>query len=359
MKRITVPAFAVPLAALLFCGAARAQVFDQIFLKTGKVFRAGERLTVVSETYAEVKWETDRGIQGALPQSKIREIMWGDKPSEYRNGEIARKRGKYNDAAKAYKKAVKSSVGRKWWIKPYSIYHLALCYRQAGQTAAAKEQYNRLITEYPKSKFYPNAHIALGKIALAVKDFDEALKKFEVVKASPAFDPDLTRLAWLRSIESLIGSKEYDNALIEANKLIPATETTHPDIALEARLKRALIKIFKDSRFDEGISEYRGLIIETIKRMESVPSRKEARLNRIVAQCYNGLGDAFLRHCKRRNRHKEALLEYLRVVTVLGEAVGQECAHALAGAAECFEAIGQKERAEALRKELKQRFGNK
>lgn len=346
---------AVLIVGQLFCGAAEAQVYDQILLKNGVVFRAGDRLTVTAETYREVEYKT-MGTKGTLPQSKVAQIMWGDSPTVYRNGVKAQKKGKFKEAIKHYQKAINSTIGRKWWIEPYSIYNLAVCYRQAGQSAAAEKEYNRLIKQYPKARFYPNAHIDLGEIALARGNYDEASAKFDVVRGSNIFDVDLQRRAQLGFIDALIAKKAYAEATVGLEDLIEKTATSHADIAMQATLKRAWVMIVGGDRFDAGVAEYRRLIKDAVKKMEGTSGKKEARLNVLVAQCYNGLGDAYLKHSSGKNHHKRALLEYLRVVTVLGEAVGAECAPALAGAATCFEATGDKERAEELRAELKLRF---
>jgi len=354
--KLSIPFMTALIIGRLVCGAAGAQVYDQILMKNGEVFRPGERLTVTAETYKEVKWTT-RGTEGTLPQSNVAQIMWGDAPTDYRKAERFRKQGKYKNAIKLYRKAAKSNVGRKWWIQPYSTYYLAVCYRGAGKSALAEEEYGRLIKEYPKAKFYPNAHIGLGEIALAKGDFDKALAMFNVVKKSDkVFDVDLQRLAWLRSVDAVIGKKAYREAMTELEELIDMTATSHPDVAMEATIKRASVMILKGDQFDQGVAEYRRLIKEAVRKMDGSSSKEEERLNRLVARCYNGLGDAYLKHSTAEDRYKRALLEYLRVVTVLGEAVGDDCAHALAGAAACFEAEGDKERAEELRAELKRRF---
>lgn len=358
MKRIAL-SLAVLIAAQLVCARSLAQVYDRIRLKNGAVHLPGERITVIEDTW-EVRYQIKGGGEGAVPQTRVAEIMWGDAPSDYRTAEGHRKKNEFTDAVKFYEKALRSTLGRRWWVKPYSLYYLAFCNLRAGKRADAQKHYKRLIKQYPKAKFYPNAHIDLGDIHLSAKMYDKASVLFNLVmevdhNGKPVFDEDLYFLARLKSVDAHIGQKAFDKARAEVNALKRELPETHKELIRSAKQKLALITILS-GEIDEGVREYRKIIEETIREMGSGGSEKEARLMHALAQCYNGLGDAFLKNVGRKERFKEALMEYLRVVTVMGASVGLERAHALKGAVECFQAIGKKDRAAALRKELRTKF---
>ena len=359
MKRIVLYLAAL-IAAQLVCAQTLAQVYDQIKLKNGAVHLPGQRITVIEDTWKVVRYDIKGGAKGAVPQATVAEIMWGDAPSDYRTAEGHRKKNEFTEAVTFYEKALRSTLGREWWIKPYSLYYLAFCNLQAGKSADAEKHYKRLIRVHPNAKFYPNAHIDLGDIYLSGKMYDKASASFNLVmevdpEGQPIFDKDLYFLARLKAVDAHIGTKAFDKARSEVNALKRELPETHTHLIRSAKQKHALIAILS-GKIDEGVKEYRRIIEETIKEMGSGGSEKEARLMHALAQCYNGLGDAFLKNPGRKERFKEALMEYLRVVTVMGESVGLEYARALKGAVECFEAIGKKDRAAALRKELKARF---
>jgi len=360
MRRM-IPLLAILIAALLPNVQALAQIIDRIYDKDGRVILAGQRITVVGETYKEVRYEIEGGASGAFPQSRVKEIMFGDRPPDYRAAEEHRKRYEYAQAVEAYEKAFEATRGREWWVKPYSLYYMAFCSLQAGKTKDAKKHYERLMKEYPTARFYPNAQIDLGDIHLREKDYEKALASFRVVSdvdpatGGPVFDKDLYFLAQLKAVEAHIRKKEFDEARSKLSALMQILPPTYIEMTRSAKLKQALITI-ATGKIEQGVSEYRIIIGQIIDQMNRAGAEQEIGLMRDLAQCYNGLGDAFLENTGRKERHKEALMEYLRVVTVMAESVDLEYAHALKGAANCFEAIGKKEDAAALRKELKTRF---
>jgi tetratricopeptide (TPR) repeat protein len=300
-----------------------------------------------------------------VPQAVVEEVHWADKPSDYRAAEIHRKRREYENAIKYYEKTLKSNIAREFWVLPYTTYYLGLCNYEMGNLDEAEKYYRRLIEEYPQARFYPHARIGLGNVHLAKGVYDQAIAQFkEVADAKdpytdrPVFRSDLYYTARLQVVEGMIRNKEYGAATLKLGKLAAETESEFPDISLWALQKKAFVKVVS-GRLEEGTAEYRAIIKNAIEQMDGSVSDKEARLSEVVAECYNGLGDAFRKHSQAEDRFKRALMEYLRVVTVLAEAASaSEYAHALAGAAKCFEEIGDEERARELRTQLKARFPN-
>jgi len=359
MRRFSIIAGAV-IAGLLLCGTAGAEIKDRIKTVDNRFF-TGE---ITEETYEKVRYKTG-DVEASLSQKRVAEITWGDMPSDYHSAEGYRKRGEYDKAAERYAKALKAPIGRDFWLKPYTRYHLGTCYLQMGELAKAEEQFKLLIENYPTARYFPDANIGLGRVYLKQGKWDDAMAAFKVVidkvdpyTGKPVFKEDLYYIARLLNAEALAAGKDYDRAVVELEKLIPETEGKFPEIALEARQKKARVKVISGKGFAEGLKEYRQIIEKAVERMKGgATSTEEARLMRVAAKCYNGLGDAYREHGTGDDRYKRALLEYLRVVTVLAAAAeGDDLAHALKWAAWCCSQMGNKERATALESELKSRF---
>jgi len=338
-------------------GAARAthgEISDRIKMLSGQ-FITGN---VTEETYESVKY-TSPGVEAKLAQCQVESVSWGDMPDAYRLGEQQRARGNWADAVQNYEK-VPQGRGRRWWIEPYTLYNMSLCYLQMGQADKAEELFRKLLKDHPRCKFVPHAHIAIGKINLDRRNWDEAITSFKAVSETvnnltnrPVFCESQVLEASLKVCEALIGKSDYDAAITQLDRFIGEAQGKHKDFLLGARQLKAYTLICR-KQTKEGVAEYHDIIAESVKAMDGTASDGEMRLMLVVAQCANGLGDAYLE----AKEYKAALLEYLRVVVSIADAAPSEYSRALVGAIKCFSLTDQKERARALMEELKRKFPN-
>ncbi|HUW33125.1 MAG TPA: tetratricopeptide repeat protein [Planctomycetota bacterium] len=315
--------------------------------------------TVTDETYEGVSY-TSAGVEGRVRQCEVESIEWGDRSPDFIAAERARTNGEYEDAVAKYGRAMKARGARKFYVEPTCTYYVGLCNLQMGKLDKADEAFRKLLADHPKARFVPYAHIAIGDIQLSQGQWDKAIESYAVVGNAidstlgrPTFCDDLYYEAKVKMAEALVGKKEYDKAIKDLDALIREVERSNPDIALAGqRLKASALVL--SGKTDDGLKIFRDIIDKSVKEMDGSVSAREIRLSTIVAQCYNGIGGALMA----AGRPKEALLEYLRVVTVLGSTVGDEYPRSLIGAVQCFDALGQKDRAKELFAELKRDYAN-
>ena len=355
------PAFILCLAACLAIPAVAgaAEVTDTI--KMGK-----DRLisgTITDETYEFVFYTAGQAAAaGRVRQCEVESIEWGGRSTHFLAAETARVRGDYDEAISRYLEAMKSVLAaRKFFVEPYCTYYIGLCNQQLGKLDEAQKYFAKLIKDYPKARFFPYANVALGELLMSQQQYDKATECFSVVGKGvdstlgrPIFCEDIYYTARLRITDALVAKNDLQAALTELDNVIRETERSFPEISLSALRSKAMVLV-KQQKTDEALKIYRDIIDRSVKGMDGSTSDRELKLSVIVAQCYNGLGEAYVAN---GNKHKEALLEFLRVVTVLGPAVGNEYARAGVGAIKCLEALGDKERAKKLLGDVKADFPN-
>ena len=339
------------LAAVLLASMAGNAAGDIIRMKSGGATISG---TVTDETYEAVSY-TSASVEGRVRQCDVESIEWGDRSPDFIAAERARSNGEYEEAIGRYERAMKAPRARKFYVEPTCTYYIGLCHLQMNKTDKAEEAFRKLIADHPKARFIPHAHIALGDVQLAQQRWDKAIESYSAVANAmdatvgrPTFCEDLYYEAKVKMTEALVGKKEYDKAIKDLDALIRDVERSNPDVALAAQRLKASALV-QSGKTDEGLKIFRDIIAKSIAEMAGAVSAREIRLSTIVAQCYNGIGDAI----QAAGKPKDALLEYLRVVTVLSSGVGDQYPRSLIGAVRCFDALGQKDRAKELLGELK------
>lgn len=94
----------------------------------------------------------------------------------YLMANLARERGNYDEAIKAYRKVVRdygdTSAG------PLAQYQLAICYEKKGDFDKATDEYVRLAYNYPDSELVSDCIIRLGEYFYQNKDFKTAIDVF-------------------------------------------------------------------------------------------------------------------------------------------------------------------------------------
>jgi len=347
--------------SLLFAHAASAQQPDIIKLRTRHV--AG---TVTSETYSTLRYRADQ-VEGTAKQADVLEVIWGDKPAAYAEAEREMAAGKYEDAAKLFQDALRSPIGRKWWLEPYSYYGTGEALRLAGKLDEAIPHYQAVIEKHKEAKYVPHSHLALGSIFYAQGEYEKARRQFAAVAEA---EDDIGRQLF-RDDESLLFAGRLgmaktftklgkaDEAQARLAAIAKEAKGKYFDVYFDARRQLAYAKI-SAKQVQEGISEYQAIIDEAIQRMKGgeTPAPEERSLQSVLAKCYIGLADAHLNYTTEADRVKEALLQYLRVIVVFADSTPEEYADALAGAAQCLLKLDKKQQAARWYNVLKEKFPN-
>jgi tetratricopeptide (TPR) repeat protein len=340
-------AFASLLAVASVAGAPVAAIADTIRLTDGKKI---EGIVVVDETITGVVYKI-HGSSQEEPADKVAEVVYETRPVGWDAAMAAFGRGDYARAAADFAQRLNA---RETWVKVYAAFHLAEAKRFLGDLAGASEVYRKFMADHASSRFYPKAKLGLGLVQIEQRDFAGAQKTFEEL-ANEAKAKKLDKVAEQANFQlaaTLEAQGNLKDALERYQKLATAA-------AQRGGVSLANVAVFRlqaqtdPSKVDAALSGLQGLIDG------QNAARPDVALDfDLLAAAHTALGDIH----DVKGDHQKALLAYLRVVVDPDLAkVTAERPHALWGAARSFEKTkGQdwRERAESLRRELRDSFPN-
>lgn len=84
-------------------------------------------------------------------------------------------------------------------FKDRVLYRLAICHLDEGNREKAQKYFNKLVFEYPESKFIPEAHFRIGEYFFGKRNFQSAIKHYSELLESwdnPYFNMALYKLGW-------------------------------------------------------------------------------------------------------------------------------------------------------------------
>ncbi len=340
--------FAPLLAAALLAGAAALPArADTIKLRT----RAIDDVEVVEETATAVRYRI-RGSLQEEPAENVVEVIYTRRPIGYDEAMAAFKRGEYARASEALKKLAEM---RDAWVRQYAIFHLAEARRHLGDLAGAAEWYRKLLADFPNARFAPWARLGLGIVRLEQKDFAGAQKAFEDLVSeakSKRYGDSIAEQASVRLAATLEAQGKLREALDRYDRLAAAARQRGQASLAEVAAFRLRAQL-EPARADFCLAGLEGLVEAQLSKGAEGPVDSE-----LLAAAYTSMGDI----CDAKGDAQKALLFYLRVVVDPDlSKVASERPHALWGAARAFEKAkteNWKERAEQLRRELRDQFPN-
>lgn len=304
---------------------------------------SGEQLlhvNVTAETYETIT------VDGkTIPTSEVETIIHGDRPPKYIQAESNFRQFQLENAIKNFEEA-KSAPARPW-LKHYCDYYIGKCYQMLAEAAPTMQErqswvsqavakFDALIKENPKGFWVPHAMAALGQCYYSLGDFAKALAVYQQIeKANMGVTWTLRAQLWAGKI--LTAQNQVDQAIAALSKVMETAKEKSTEIYYDAQIALAEAYI-RAQKFKEAE--------DMLKKLIETNEKDEVR-----AVAHNTLGDCY----KAQNKVKEARLEYLRT-NVLYFKVKDQDARALYSAAECFELLKDKERADRLREELKRNY---
>jgi len=330
-------AAAVPVA---FVGAPGHA--DEIRFVDGAAQKVEE---IVEESYDVVKAKV-AGTPQTYQTERILEIVHDVFPPGYEDAQKSERRLDYAGAAAGYVR-VAESARQGDWVKQYALFRAAECLRLANDLAGARAAYDRLLKEFPKSRFYPHARLGLGLVDLASGRAADARKAFKALED----EVGSKRLGEIFRLEAQL----YAAQAFEAEGNDAEAQSLYGKVARDASRRKELARVAYEARVRELAVAGRSNperaakdLVETVDRSDCPAAAR--------ALAYNVLGDCYTK----MNKPKQALLAYLRVALDKElKQVGAEVPRALYCAARAFEQTkgpDWKERAESLRKELRESF---
>jgi tetratricopeptide (TPR) repeat protein len=296
---------------------------ETIVLKNGIVAKG--RIIKAEEKGIRVEYSEGRIVYHR--REEILEVQREDDPA-LAEAEAARKKGDTAKAAEVLTRAIAAErVG--WMAERYRL-ELMECQLAKTQFAAAVATYVEMMRANPESSRY-------GRMPLPIYGSEENTKALKHLERclGEAGAPGL----WMDMIRMLVGSVLAAEARTdEAEGYLHMLRTSHEDATLQfAKLLAAQIAIAQ--------KKYREAAAALEKDLRTMPEGLKPRA------CYL-LGVA----CANRGDAKEAAVAFLRVPVLYANdsaALQSECLYQGAVASE---KAGLKEQAEALRRELSQKF---
>jgi outer membrane protein assembly factor BamD (BamD/ComL family) len=342
-------------ASLVLLVAAAAAAQDTIYLKDGTTIpgaKAAQKIQVTEETIQQVGYKI---VGIAAPQgiaaAKVDRVEYGEKCKEYDDAMTALHRGAYDEAVEKFSKA--AELAEPTWAKPYSLFQIAETHRLSGKWDTAIAAYNKLAAQLPKSRFVPEARLAVATCQLAKGDVGAAkasLSKLKEEAASKGFAETFVNRAsfWeIRIIEQI--DKNYAEAVTKYGALAAKVEKDDLPLASECKLRIGGCYALQGD-YKKALDFYKAIVDS------AAVQRKE-----LVAGARLGLGNVLLM----QKDFPAARWEFLRVIVLddnsPGEIPDDIAAGALYGAAQCFQQLRDKEpeaesRASKLLRELIRKF---
>jgi len=182
---------------LLLTAAVALAATDQVFTKGSSKPVLG---TVVSEDYKEV--QIRRGSAKTvtpLKSSRIERVVYDDAPEAYLQGVEYLESGDAENALASFQVAMDAQT-RGDWVKVHAAYRAGLAHQMLGASNppsyhAAADQFEKLVTDHPETRFLPDALLRWGESLAAAGDtagastvFDRLASEAEAKKLGLAWE---------------------------------------------------------------------------------------------------------------------------------------------------------------------------
>ncbi|MEW6744049.1 MAG: tetratricopeptide repeat protein [Planctomycetota bacterium] len=320
------------LLTTLFAAALRA---DTIVLTDGT---QKTDVQVVNETYKGVVYRL-RGISAdqSYPAERVKEVIYGRMPQEYREGINFMKDGDYPQAYDAFMEVVGSARKADEHAQQYAYFYAAECRRLAGDLEDAIKTYTDLLNNLPETAFYGEASLRKADCYRDLKKDDQAMRVLVKLKQDVEEKGLGSGLKYAAEL-AIVQIDPNMRAADKLQKLIELQERTakdFPGVANRARLAIGAVYI-QQRQFDKARSFFQEIVDKRIGSPEEV-----------VAGAYNGLGEALMSSSERADDQKTALLHFLRVIYHYPN-VRTEHAKAMYWAGKIFKIQGEKGRSRNL-----------
>jgi tetratricopeptide (TPR) repeat protein len=302
---------------------------------------------ILSDDYDNFKIKTEESGDVTLKPEEIYQVI----PTGATAGLLPKamelfESGQWQEAYDKFDVAQKSA-GQIEWMPIYCTYYMGMCNVKMGGANADKGlellrkfESNR---NWGKSRFIPMALYGMGEAAMATKKFADAERVFGRLQSTRDFGQIWVARGYQGTGIAGFVQRKWDSAKKSFETVqTMAQSMKNPALELEA-------VVYQGKCLSElaDLDKAKALFDSVIKKNDET----RAATKEVMAAAYNGLGEYYY---KKEGDKKKALYAHLRVIVVYSVS-SDEYAKALSLAAKCFDELGQKDRAERLRKELKER----
>jgi len=293
-------------AALGGTGSASRDIADLLYQT--------EQYPEAAKQYAQLAQSTDSAGAKQLYQSKVIlatlrtndvpeanklvdsfEKMYGkDHPYrpefEYEKGLYYYRKEDYATARKFFKKVGDDYEETRFG--PWGYYYVAKILEVTNKLDEAAKSYGNIITKYPGSDVIPRILLSLGNMHFNAERFEDAIRYYQRITASPEKAGDILPYALNNLIEAYESTKLYDASLKTARDFIE--RFPNDESLIDKKIKIGTLST-KLGYYDQAVLQFQNLIGEAGSLLEA-----ELRYN--IGEAYYYKGD-----------YQQAILEFLKV----------------------------------------------
>jgi tetratricopeptide (TPR) repeat protein len=315
--------------------------------KTGGPGETLKACRVIADDYDNFKIKQEEQGESTLKPEEIYQVLpTGSSAGLFPGAMALYDAGQWAEALDKFDQASKAASGKEW-MPIYCDYYKGMCNVKMGGANADKGlDILRKFENNPnlkKHRFTPMVLYGEGEAAMITKKYPEAERVFGVLQKTKEFGQIWVARGHKGAGIVSFAQRKWDSAKNSFKNVEDiARAMRNPALELDAMAYQGKC-LFEMAEMDKAKALFDSIIK---KNDETRAASKE-----VMAAVYNGLGEYYYR---KEGDKKKALLAHLRVIVVYSVAQ-DEYAKALSLAAKCFEELDQKDRAERLRKELKDR----
>ncbi len=318
-----------------------------------RIYRTGgtpiEDCTVVEETVSQVVYRKGRkGSEQSIPSEEVIRIEYERVPTEIGEAESLLEEDDLESAVGLYSDYLEASLEkpdkRFPWAPAYAASRLIGLFGMVGDLEGARAAADRLLENFPESRYVPSAFVAKADALYRLEKFDRAqttLAEFEklIVKRNLSKRWTLEcRLAQILTDRSLVG--EGRRGRLKA--LESDAGQDYPTVRTRASVARAEAFLAEASDSADALQRAR----EIFEDVAQDPSADEEAL----AAAFAGIGECvFTAAIGDEAALRQALTAFMRVAVLYRDQV-RYAPKAMFYAGRCFDQIGGEENKERAKK---------
>lgn len=328
----------LPLAVSVALASPALAQLDRVYPVSGNAISG----TVTGTSRNAVTIKTGSSTQ-EIPADQVRKILFDGDPAPLTNGREFVLEGQYDQALAMLKtvdeSALKRSVAEADLIfyRIFSQGQLALAGK--GDIKASATAALAFAGKYQDSWHFYEAAKLLGNLALALDNYDSAIKYYASLRSAPSVETKIESV-YLIGLASL-QKEDYATAISEFDKVAGVSVQSVEAARLQKMAQAGkAVALARSERAPEGLELVKSLIAD----LNSTDVQLAARIYNAQGACYEAAGDV-----------EGAIMAYLHTHLMFSSQAATH-AEALSKLVELWPQIGKPERATEARQELQQRY---